>query len=472
MNVYKPVFHFTADKGWINDPNGPIQVNGEYHVFYQHNPYGDEWGTIHWGHAKSKDLAHWERLPLALYPSQERGEEHCFSGCTVLADGSPVIFYTSIGPGERNARTGAQQWIAFGSEDLMRWVKPGINPVLTPQIHGAAVIEEWRDPYVWEMDGAWYMVCGGTHRGKGCAVLYRSPDLLTWEFLGIVADGPEKVWECPNLFQLGNKWVLTYSPDDEDNRVRYKVGSLTNQFRFVEEASGILDYGGREGFYAATTCPDEAGRRLLFSWMPDSARGSSKAISGWSGALTVPRVLSLDEASGRLLIRPVPELRALRGEHGSLQPGWIEGSVELPVQGKALELSVELDLKDAGGSFGMAVLGSPDGQEETLLLIDLAHRTFVLDRSRSSLDPDVHKHALAADLPSNIGGRLKLNVYVDHSTVEVFIQDEIALSARVYPTRPDSVHVRAFAGQGKVFAHAFDGWTMNPCGLGKSLREK
>jgi beta-fructofuranosidase len=464
MNANKPTYHFTAESGWINDPNGPIHVNGEYHVFYQHNPFGDEWGTIHWGHSKSKDLVHWEHLPLALYPSLDQGEEHCFSGCTVMVGGKPAILYTSIGPGERNARTGAQQWLAFGSDDLIHWEKSPVNPILKPEIHGDMDIEEWRDPYVWEMDGSWFMVCGGTHNNRGCAVLYRSNDLLSWEFLGITADGPERVWECPNLFQLGSKWVLTYSPDEEDNRVRYKLGVLTKEYRFIEEYTGILDFGGREGFYAATTCKDENGRRILFSWMPDSARGSNKEISGWSGAHNVPRLLSLNEETQRLHIEPIPELQSLHGEHWSLGSGWIESDMAKRIKGKALEISVIIDRKQSSGIFGMSVFGSPDGEEETLLEIDFNRLRVVLDRSKSSKYTDVHRYEVTADFSQIIGNDLLLRVFVDHSTIEVFIQNEIALSARVYPIRHDSEHVRVYANDGNVYLKSLDAWHMKSYG--------
>ena len=95
---YRPTYHFLAPANWMNDPNGPIFYKGEYHLFYQHNPYGDKWGHVHWSHAKSRDLVHWEHLPIALDPSNELGEEHCFSGCCINNNGVPTIIYTSIGP--------------------------------------------------------------------------------------------------------------------------------------------------------------------------------------------------------------------------------------------------------------------------------------------------------------------------------------------------------------------------------------
>src|SRR5439155_17724157 len=123
----RPTFHFLGPANWMNDPNGPIFYGGYYHMFYQHNPYGDKWGHMHWGHARSKDLVHWEHLPIALWPSKTQGEEHCFSGCAALnANGEPMIFYTSIGHPKPEC------WIALPEDkDLLRWKKFDGNPVLT-----------------------------------------------------------------------------------------------------------------------------------------------------------------------------------------------------------------------------------------------------------------------------------------------------------------------------------------------------
>ncbi|HTG45843.1 MAG TPA: glycoside hydrolase family 32 protein, partial [Verrucomicrobiae bacterium] len=132
----RPGYHILPPANWINDPNGPIYHNGYWHMFYQHNPYGDGWGNMHWGHVRSKDLAHWEHLPIALWPSKESGEEHVFSGCAGMrADGKPIIFYTSVFQG-KSATDYAEQWVALGSSDLLQWSKPAENPALHESIHG------------------------------------------------------------------------------------------------------------------------------------------------------------------------------------------------------------------------------------------------------------------------------------------------------------------------------------------------
>src|SRR5262249_49697197 len=158
---------------------------------------------------RSKDLVTWEHQPIALWPSLDRGEEHCFSGCAAVdAKGRPVLIYTSIGP-----RRPPEQWLAVGDEDLVAWKKHLANPILTLKAHGETRVDDWRDPFVFREGGKWYMVTGG-HRagGKGAIFLYSSEDLLTWQYLGIPFEGKEGNWECPNLFRLGDRWVLIYSP--------------------------------------------------------------------------------------------------------------------------------------------------------------------------------------------------------------------------------------------------------------------
>ncbi len=130
----RPKYHFIAPANWMNDPNGPIYYKGEYHIFYQFNPYGAQWGNVHWGHAKSEDLVQWEHLPVALIPSVDKGETHCFSGSCIVIDNTPTILYTSIGPSKPPA-TEPEQWIATSSDDMVTWQKYENNPVLTQEIH-------------------------------------------------------------------------------------------------------------------------------------------------------------------------------------------------------------------------------------------------------------------------------------------------------------------------------------------------
>jgi len=457
MNSLKPTYHFMPPVNWINDPNGPIYINDEYHLFYQYNPNGDRWGSIHWGHAKSKDMVYWEHLPIALSPSLEKQEEHCFSGCTIIDNHNrPVIFYTSVGKDERNHTTGAEQWLAIGSPDLINWIKFEGNPIITADIHQGIEVTEWRDPFVWKDQDVWYMVLSGSCDGNGCVLIYRSDDLFHWEFLNILDKGDKGVWECPNFFQLADKYILIYSPDlIGDDRVRYKVGTLEKDFSFHSEYEGILDYGGREGYYAVTSFIDGQGRRILLSWMPETARGNFKGIQGWNGAHALPRVLSLKD--NRLHMEPIHELRKLRKNHMLIQSQMVKGVFQTNVSGKALEIICIV--KEAKNPFEIIFFRSPDGEEETVLRVDSVAGKAILNRSKSSLYSGTHQFAIEADLRKTAYSEYRIHLFLDYSTVEVFINEETAISARVYPKREDSAQVLIRAEE-KIYIDTFQAWQM------------
>ena len=253
---HRPQYHFLPPANWMNDPNGTLYYRGEYHLFYQHNPYKPRWGRIHWGHAKSPDLVHWQHLPIALAPDPGLKELHCFSGCCVIAeDGTPTIFYTSISAKSfaTAARRHAQQWAASSDDHLLEWHKHPHNPILNAEIHpNGRELRSWRDPYIWKEGQAWYMVIAGGFKGEkfGGVLLYQSADLHHWDYLGPLYQGhPDqgKGWECPNYFPLGDCYVLVVSPFGP---VIYSLGEFQDH-RHISDSWHILDHSPH--FYATNT---------------------------------------------------------------------------------------------------------------------------------------------------------------------------------------------------------------------------
>lgn len=441
-NLHRPVYHFMPEKNWMNDPNGAIYYKGEYHLFYQHNPNAAEWGDIHWGHAKSKDLIHWEHLPIALSPSRELGEIHCYSGSLVLDGDTPRIFYTSVGSGARNAAAGAEQWMAYSTDGMITWEKAPTNPVMTSAVHGSLDIREWRDPFVWKDGELWYMVIGGSHEGKGCVLIYRSSDLINWTFWNILFQGEEPVWECPNFFKLGSKWVLIVSPGD---KVKYWTGEWNADGTFSPEKEGIVDYGGWEGYYAPLSFLCPAGRRLVWGWLPESARGAFDGITEWAGVMSLPRELKLG-ADGTLRFAPAEETKKLRaGSIPTTEVQFTGGLWQTGVRGRALEILATFQPVERSGSFGLKVLHSPEGQEETILMMDPEAGCFTMDRTRSSESELTHRWELQGDFPPSPGKEITLHVFIDHSVIEVFVDDMLCVTGRVYPLRADSDCVSVFA---------------------------
>ncbi|MGG6309246.1 glycoside hydrolase family 32 protein [Paenibacillus macerans] len=456
----KPVYHFTPSANWMNDPNGLVYHEGQYHLFYQYNPHGDQWGTIHWGHAVSADMVHWQHLPLALAPSAGLGEQHCYSGCAVIDDrGVPTIFYTSVGDGERNAETGAEQWMATSPDGLRTWVKSEANPMLTLDIHGEdLMVRDWRDPYVWKEGDRWLLVLGGSVQGQGCALLYESANLRNWTFLGLLHTGEESLWECPNYFRLQDKSVLIYSPSD---KVKYLVGSMGEDWRFVKEREGIVDHGGWEGYYAPQSMLAPDGRRIMWGWLPETARGEMTDIRGWSGAQSIPRTVELHPDTNALIFKPAAELQVLRDNPYELpKTVWPQGDHELGTKGKAVEIMAVFELTGSEAAFGFEVFRSPDGQEQTTLMFDVSGGRIVLDRTRSSQAEGVHAWELAAPYEMQQLKELRVHLFIDHSIVEMFVNDELCLTGRVYPLRVDSEWIRLFVQGPSVVMRSLSAWNL------------
>ncbi|MCX5662792.1 MAG: glycoside hydrolase family 32 protein [Planctomycetota bacterium] len=438
----RPAYHFLPPAHWMNDPNGTVYHDGWHHLFYQQHPYSDRWDAMHWGHARSRDLVHWEHLPIALWPSKSLGEDHCFSGCAVVDDaGRPMAFYTSISGGR-----GPEQWLAVGDKDLIAWEKHAASPVLTLASHGSLAIDDWRDPCVFREAGTWYMVVGGhVHGETGCVFLYRSLDLVRWEFDGIPFRGTQGNWECPNLFRLGDKWVLIVSPH---NSPYYWVGDLDlAACRFTPVAEGSVDVGN---FYAPTTLLDGQGRRIMIGWINGCPLLPEGAPSpGWAGCMSLPRVLSLD-ATNHLVQTPVPELVSLRGEKQSLAPRTLAAGAMVRLDGLAgqlVELEIDIELSAPDAAAGLRLLAHSDGSAG----LDLTFRAGSLELAG--------KTTPAYDPAPRL--RRTLRVFIDHSVVEVYAEGFPCIT-RIAPdvTADDrSLFLRA-DGQARV--HRLDAWALRP----------
>jgi beta-fructofuranosidase len=363
----RPVYHFRPPANWTNDPNGTIYYKGWHHLFYQLNPAEPRGGNQHWGHARSRDLVNWEHLPIALWPLTDRGERAIYSGGAIPGpDGRPRVFYTSIG------HAFPQQWIAVPEDDeLIRWSRPASNPVLTIDAHGGLKPSQWRDPFLFTQGRDTYMVCGGNvndGRGGGGAVfLYKATngDLTHWQYRGVVYQQRDRQYsniECPNLFPLGDKWILLISPH---RPVQYYVGSLDlTKPAFVPEAQGVIDPGDA---YASNISVDEKGRTILWLW----GRTRNPPDKGWSGVILMPRVLSLD-ADGFLRQQPAAEFESLRRERvtrSTVSPILGKPIVLDGITGDCLELAADILPGNTTAGVGFDVRRSADGSTATKIRI-------------------------------------------------------------------------------------------------------
>ncbi|WP_172194209.1 glycoside hydrolase family 32 protein [Saccharibacillus qingshengii] len=320
-------WHIAAPAYWINDPNGFCFFRGEYHLFYQHHPFSPEWGPMYWGHVKSSDLAHWQPLPIALAPSEAYDADGCFSGSAIEKDGRLWLMYTGnrwTGP-DRDADLLQVQALAV-SDDGTNFEKVASNPVIAEAPGGDVHPFHFRDPKVWKHEDAYYCVLGSrTQDHLGQVLLYRSDNLTDWSFVAIMAGGREPadklgyMWECPDLFPLSGVDVLAFSPqgvapDGELYRNLHQAGYVLGR---LDYETGVLDHGEFRtldygfDFYAPQTTLDNQGRRILIAWMAMWESEMPEQARGWAGAMTLPRVLTLEH--GRIAVRPAPELESLRG---------------------------------------------------------------------------------------------------------------------------------------------------------------
>ncbi|HEL9644826.1 glycoside hydrolase family 32 protein [Streptococcus suis] len=347
---FKPEQHFSAPVGWINDPNGFIYFRGEYHLFYQFNPYESVWGPMHWGHAKSKDLVNWEQLPVALAPDKAYDKDGCFSGSAIVKDDVLWLMYTGHIVNEDGTVSQVQN-MAF-STDGIHFEKIEQNPVATAEgLPEEVIANDFRDPKIFEKDGHYYSVVATKHKdGVGCIVLLGSPNLTDWQFESIFLKGQAHqghVWECPDYFEVDGQEYLIVSPmryqkEDNDfiniNSNIFVTGHVDwDKKVFVAESFKEIDHG--HDFYAAQTTEGPEGERVMIAWMHTWGRKLVTNDLGhkWYGQMTLPRILKKTE-NGLHQVLPTSVLEAF----SDIEIGQsIQGPSKLSLK---LEDSLELKL--------------------------------------------------------------------------------------------------------------------------------
>jgi beta-fructofuranosidase len=459
---WRPRYHVTGERNWINDPNGPIQVGGVYHLFYQANPAGWTWGTMVWGHASSRDLVAWKRHPLALTPGDSGADgDGCWSGCTREVDGRPAIYYTGTrGTDGERVESVCRAW---GSEDLLEWTKDPGNPLIQgppPELDGGL----HRDPFLWRDDGGWHLLLGsGTTAGErhGRVLRYDSPDASTWSYGGVFFEGPRWLdgldlgehWECPQLVVDGEVALLLVSCQSPglDQPLLYPVwfvGAIRDG-RFQGELGGLVDDG--DVLYAPAVCTDQSGRVLLWGWAQESAPLEQVRAFAHVGALSLPRELLVDR--GRLAVRPVAELEGLRAERLRPVPAAADGSRNGVVLPASPQLELVAGFGGGGGRAQWTLTGGHAGAAEAAVVADLEAGEVRVTGTTAG-----RPRAPVTTLERR--DRHRLRMFLDGSLLEVFVDDERALTTRVYP--PGGVWEAArFQAGGGLEGWAVEGWALH-----------
>ncbi len=468
---HRPRYHFTPPANWMNDPNGIIEWEGKYHIFYQYNPHRAVWDNMHWGHAVSDDLVHWVDLPIALSPTPGGPDEDgCWSGCSVNNNGMATLVYTGV-QGDWADPINQRVCMAIGSDDLVSWDKYVGNPIIAHPPDGLD-ITGFRDPFVWREEDDWYMAIGaGIQDIGGAVLLYRSKDLLGWEYLHplCISDMHNAapvwtgtVWEVPQFFPLSDKHILTFTAwDNEQLYSAYFTGSYRDH-RFFPDTVHKLDYGDRH-FCAPHSIIDSQGRRILWGWIGEGRTIEAQQAAGWSGVMSLPRVLSLRD-NGALAMCPAPEIESLRRDHHRLTDiNLSAASRELSVgmRGDAHEIAAEMDPSDAE-ECGIKVRHSPDCEEETTIFYNAHRKQLGVDRRRSMLprnSEDSHE-VQEGDFELYPGETLSLRVFVDSSVIEVYANERACITTRVYPSSSDSTGVAVYA-RGQARVKSIDIWRLS-----------
>lgn len=444
----RPSFHLSARVGWMNDPNGFSYYDGKYHMFYQYHPYDSHWGPMHWGHAVSEDLIHWEYLPVALAPDEWYDNEGIFSGgATTLDDGSHLLMYTGVTKElQKNGeyKVFQRQCIAVGNGKEYQKYKD--NPVITEDILPEGMdISDFRDPHLFKVKDGYRVMLAANKPGHGGVMLvYRSKDGFKWEFDKVFAENEYRLglmWECPDFFESNGEYVLLGSAQDmlpkgmeysNGMGTFYMTGSFdTETETFTEHSNHAVDYG--MDFYAPQTLVTKDGRRVMMAWMQnwDTCNMRTKSIP-WFGQMTFPREIWMED--GTLMQRPIREIEQYRTNKVSYEDVYVKNEEIMleGIEGRVIDLEVEISAVDKSKIFQkFAVHFAENDQFYTAVSFRPHESTLRINRKHSgSRRAIIHQRRTYV---SHDYGKLKLRILLDKYSAEIFINDgERTMTATFY----------------------------------------
>ncbi len=445
---YRPLYHFSPPRQWMNDPNGLVYYKGKYHLFYQHNPAGNVWGPMHWGHATSTDLFNWQDQAVALAPDNTGT---IFSGSAVVdaantsgfKNGSEdplVAVYTIAG-------TQQHQGIAYSNDGGLNWTKYASNPVLPNP-----GVPDFRDPKVFWHAGSnkWIMALAAGQKIS----FYSSADLKNWTFESSFGEGVGAhggVWECPDLFQMliegtnTSKWVLIVSINpggpNGGSASQYFVGDFDGKSFTTETTETLwLDYGTDN--YAGITynnVPAADGRRILIGWMSNWLYAQQVPTTTWRSTMTVPRVLSLASNVQSYILKsmPVAEIANYKTATPDTSISTRVKSIELTdnpiIKSGSYKINFSADLVSSNNV--LLTLGNT--MEKLTISFDKATSQIIIDRSASGrVDFNSQfKQKIVCPFTPQSGAPTDVKLLVDKTSIELFVDDGAkVVTALFFPT--------------------------------------
>ncbi len=495
-DYYRPSYHFTPLYGWMNDPNGMVYKDGEYHLYFQYNPYGSKWGNMHWGHAVSKDLLHWEHLDPAI-ARDTMG--HIFSGSSVIDKNNTagygknaiIAIYTN-----NSTNHDEVQCMAYSTDNGMTFTKYEGNPVLRPYDG----LKDFRDPKVfwYDKNKSWYMIVSADKEIR----LYKSKNLKSWAYVSSfgknIGQQPCQ-YECPDFFQLpvngdkkNMKWVMIMNINPGcifgGSATEYFVGDFDGKNFICPDADDVkwLDYG--KDHYATVTFSNTADRVLAMTWMSNWQYANLTPFKQNRGANGLPRELKLYEKDGKYYISEdvAPEVKALRKVSHDFGDELVDGVKDMKGVAANMEGAFEIEADITPNADGIAGIEiSNNKRERTLIYFDIKKGKVVMDRTESGLT-DFGKRSIPHDIeqawdkqrekqakqPARIensinykndfalatwaplslceGNTYHVNIFVDRSSIELFVDGgRIAMTNLVFPVSPYE-NIKLYTKGGKV----------------------
>lgn len=430
--MMKDTLHLRAPGNWINDPNGFIYYKGKYHLFYQYFPYAPVWGTMHWGHAVSEDLVHWEHQGVALFPSKEYDRNGVFSGSALAVDGKLYLYYSAIQYLRQDSEnihqalgdgylTSQAMLVSEDGRHFDNWnSKSQIIPVIADCAFGDA--KDTRDPKVWKDGRDYFMILGSTwYKEQSRVLFYTSKDARNWKYRNQCRiQGMGSIMECPDLFPVDGQYIFVGSPMEIINDgVEYSAHAICTMAEFdrktctlrLQETYQYIDYG--LDFYAPQTTLDSEGRRVIIGWMrmPEAVEENGDGRKPWSGMMSIPRLVEIGVGHIYFPVHPAADAYYTKEVTKEWGRGKYTGADGSPYRIKAR--LQEGQFLDIGGYRVWMEKGA-------------------VKTDRSRVFGDIENHRLTAETPE-VGGDCRLDIFVDVNLIEIFVNNgEYVISHVVY----------------------------------------
>jgi len=475
-DILRPRFHGMPDAAWTNECHGMTYADGRYHVFFQKNADGPFMARLHWGHISSENLYDWREEKIALVPGESYDIKGCWSGCVfsddVITGGKPNIIYTGVDYARASINLATPD-----DETVIDWSKSPANPIIAGRPEGLS--DDFRDPYFFRNGDNAYIIVGSSKNGIGTTTLHRyDAESKSWVSDGLFFSGTSAAqdgtfWEMPNITPMGDgRWLFTATPLATSTGVRtiYWTGTIGSDGRFTPLSGSRnprnVELNARDGYgLLSPTIYNHDGKTIVMGIVPDKLSWDNNYDLGWAHCYSLPREWSLD-ADGELMQKPYSGLEGMRSATKFERSGFdLDGALSLsPVEGREVELLGKFVIGTE--TFGFKIFKNESGEGSITynsgtgeLTADFSRLNRLVNDSRAF--NGIYRCSLPEFLRS--GSEMKLNVFIDHSIVDIFVNDRWATSIRVFPTDADASGISAYS-TGAVRVNEMRAWTLSKNG--------